>query len=45
MERSRERDTYRILRLENTLNVPDWIDLILLEFKYLQHIKFLLYTM
>ena len=28
VERSRERDTYRLPRLDKPLNVPDWIDVI-----------------
>ena len=45
MERSRERDTYRLSRLDKPLNVPDWIDVIWLLFKFLQNKKYLLYTL
>jgi hypothetical protein len=39
MERSRERDTYSAWRVDKPLNVPDWIDVIWLLFKFLQNKK------
>ena len=33
MELSREFDTYKLERLGKLLNVDDWIDVILLEYK------------
>jgi hypothetical protein len=45
MEESRDLDTYRLKRLGKSLNVPDWIDVILLEYKLLQHIIYVLNTM
>ena len=40
-----EFDTYRWVRLVKSLNVPDWIDVMLLACKSLQNIKYVLNTM
>jgi hypothetical protein len=45
MEYSRGLDTHRLSRLGKSLHVTDWIDVILLEYKYQQHIKYKLNNM
>jgi hypothetical protein len=45
MEYSRGLDTHRFSRLAKSLHVTDWIDVILLEYKCLQHVKHKLNTM
>ena len=41
----KEFDTDRVVSLIKLLNAPDWIDVILLEYKVLHNIKYLLNTM
>ena len=40
MGNKKEFNTYRVVRLGKSLNVPTWIDVIWLEFKLLQNIKY-----